>query len=228
MDKRGLLLVGLLALTACYGLLAIPPTDALVPWKSIAADKKLCVTPATQGWLNFGTTAYFGSYSRASTGGINDFFQFRVGPSGDVWDRVGFCVDNPAVNMTVTSVEGFAIHYTLVGGLGTQRIWCPDAGEPISVQGGVLSWDALNTVATITPTAATVVLRWTPTTPELDDLNSKLILYYAIMGLIPILGAAALVMAAYNGALELRLVGVVVSSVIAVMLGLLLVGAMIF
>ena len=193
MDKtrRGYLLLALLSLIAIGAALS-PTIPALTAYKSIAAGKALQIT-ATQGWTKFGTTAYFTSYSRAATGGINDFFNLKVG-GAYAMPRLGFCTDTAAVNMTVTSVAKWEIKYSATGA-GSQRIWCPDKGQPDDVNGGLLSgWDSVNQVATITTGwAATVTVTWyapasTPGTVS-NSLREGVLIFASFLGIIFVLEA---------------------------------------
>jgi len=169
MKPRILLAVGLIAFMAGFGLAS--PYAHSIPvggFASVAAGKMWQAEP-WQGWSTWGTTIYFTGFSKAATGGILDFSNVKLGVGGYVMPRLGWCSDSTGVNMTLTSLEQYSVTYTTTGA-GSQRVWCPDRGEPVGAAGSTsMIWDAVNQVATLTTGgAATVILTWTHASTIVD------------------------------------------------------------
>jgi hypothetical protein len=139
---------------------AFPLVTSSPSWKWMNAGKLLQADPS-QGFSGFGSTFYFTAYSRVGTGDINDFAVVKLGSHGDVIPRFGFCSDTLACTMTLTGLTDHSVTYT-ASAAGGQRLWTPDMGEPDTITGGTMSWDAVNSVVDVnTGGASTVVVGWT-------------------------------------------------------------------
>lgn len=139
----------------------IPHAESVPSFVSIGAGKLLRSNPATQGWVTWSSTLYFTGFSKFATGDILDFSNVKLGPGGYVMPRLGFCSDTGGSTMTVTGITVNTVSYTN-GAAGTQRVWCPDRGEPREINGeSSSSWDAGNQVVTVnTSGAGAVTLSW--------------------------------------------------------------------
>jgi hypothetical protein len=138
-----------------------PYVESVTAFKRIDAGKQMRSDPTSQGYTTWSSNLYFTGFSKAATGDILDFSSVKLGSTGYVMPRLGFCTDNVGVNMTVTSITQQYMMYTTTGA-GTQRIWCPDRGEPYDITGESGStWDAVNQVVNIsTGGASTVTVTW--------------------------------------------------------------------
>lgn len=139
---------------------AVPAAESLTSFKSVEAGKKMQIL-GTQGWSTTSKNLYFTSYSRVATGDINDYANVKLGSMGYVMPRLGWCSDTATSNLTMVDMTVNTVTFT-VNGAGTQRVWCPDRGEPADISGDdTHSWDSVNQVITTTTTGAdTVTLRW--------------------------------------------------------------------
>lgn len=149
-------LVFTLFTVSMFSLLAYPVVDAALSFKSVDAGKKM-QGAATGGYCTTSQRLYFTGFSKAATGGILDFSNVKIGASGYVMPRLGWCSDTAGVNVTVASITQQYMQYQATGA-GTQRIWCPDRGEPYDVSGeSSTSWDSANQVLTVTTGGASAV-----------------------------------------------------------------------
>lgn len=162
LDRGHLAAYGVLALMVISfaSAFAIPVIQSATSFKVVEAGKLLRVNVA-QGYSTTSKNLYFTAYSRFATGDINDFLNVKLGSTGYVMPRLGWCSDTLASNLTLTSITVNTVTYQ-VDAAGTQRIWCPDRGEPSEITGeSSSSWDAANQVLTTsTGGAGTVTLRW--------------------------------------------------------------------
>lgn len=152
--------IALLMICAFASAVAIPIAQSALSFKAVEAGKLLRID-AAQGWSTTSKNLYFTAYSRVATGNINDFLNVKLGSTGYVMPRLGWCSDTSTSNLTVTEITVNSVTYQ-VSGAGTQRIWCPDRGDPTEITGeDTESWDAANQVLTTTTTGAdTITLRW--------------------------------------------------------------------
>ena len=171
-------------------LFAFPLVGSSPSFKWMAAGKLLQADPS-QGFSGFGSTFYFTAYSRVGTGNINDFSVVKLGSHGDVIPRFGFCSDTLGSTMTLTGLTDHSVTYT-TSALGTQRLWTPDMGEPDTITGGVMSWDAINSVVNIlTLGASTVVVGWT--TPGVVASTGLMSGVYIIASFFPVIAVMLVV-----------------------------------
>jgi len=169
------------------------PVKSVPTYKAIVAGKLLRIDESVQGFFTFSNTLYFTGYSRALTGGINDFANVKLGSSGYVMPRLGFCSDTLGSTMTLTSLAINTVVYT-TNATGTQRIWCPDRGEPTFINGDSSnSWDGVNSVVNInTLGASTVTVSWSaidPASPAYDGGAGMIIQFMQVVIVLMVVGA---------------------------------------
>ena len=178
--NRAALLIILTAFVFSMGLAALNTVDSAPSFKQMAAGKLVRSNDTWQGFTTWDETLYFTSFSKFGTGDILDFTGVKLGAGGYVWTRLGLCSDDAATNITLTNLTHYTLTYSWTGAGGATRVWCPDAGMPLTVTNGVLTnWDATYQVATINPTNEFVTLTWTPTTQAASQ--SYDMLYFAFM-----------------------------------------------
>lgn len=137
-----------------------------------------------QGYVTWSDTIYFDAFTGVGTGDIIDFSNVHLGAGGAVWPRMGICVDDTATNITLTGLTRYTLTYMWVGAGGSVRVWCPDLGEPVQIDNGIMTnWDATYRVATITPTNEQVTLRWTGTEAAAETGYDTLIFGFNLISL---------------------------------------------
>lgn len=201
MMSRALLALGLIAFMVGFGLAS--PYAASIPaggYAQVAAGK-MWRGDASQGWATWSSTLYFTGFSKAATGGILDFSNVKLGAAGYVMPRLGWSTDSPGVNMTLTGLTQYSVAYTVTGA-GSQRIWCPDRGEPVTVAGSTaMIWDDANQVATInTGGVSTVTLTWTAASSAVNFTN----FYdaFILLSIVPVIIGAIVIIGVLSGAMS--------------------------
>lgn len=171
-------------------LLIQPVAYSATAFKSVEPGKKW-QGAAGQGWCTWSKYLYHQGFSKNATGGILDFSNVKLGSTGYVMPRLGFCSDTAAVNMTITNIGQQYMTYTVTGA-GFQRIWCPDRGEPYDVEGDSgISWDPVNQVLTVaTSGAASVKVIWYgPSSGEMWNTVKMIMSLFPLLILLSIVGA---------------------------------------
>ncbi len=162
-DKGRVVAYGVLLLftVSTCALLFTPYVSSITGGFNWVQPGKLMRNDTSQGWVTTSRYLYHQGFTKAGTNGLLEFTDVKLGSGGYVTPHLGWCSDTAAVNMTITAVTQEYMIYTATGA-GTQRVWCPDGGEPYDVEGDSSeSWSAANQVATITTDgAATVKVIW--------------------------------------------------------------------
>ncbi len=199
-ETRAAIFFAVFTMLIGFGIAAPYSAHAILGFNSVAAGKLLRVDES-QGWTTWSDTLYFTSYSRAGTGWINDFANVKLGVAGYVMPRLGWCSDTAGSNMTLIGLAQYSMTYTTTGA-GSQRVWCPDRGEPVSAAGSVgMIWDDANQVATLgTAGAGAVTLTWTAATTGINITN----FYdaFALLSIVPIVLGAIVVVGVLSGAMN--------------------------
>lgn len=151
----------LLLAVISWGIFTSFPLVESAPTFKVIASGILLRASSTQGYCTTSKNLYFQSMTIVLTGGIIDCSNVKLGSTGYVMPRLGWCSDTATSNLTLTDLTANTLVYSVVGA-GTQRIWCPDRGEPTEITGEFSSsWDSVNQVLTTTTSGSGVItLRW--------------------------------------------------------------------
>ena len=207
MQKRGFLLITLISALATYGALSgVMITQGVGVTKDIVG--KSLRASAVQGWITVPTIS-----APAISHDATFFYLSNQGSIG----TIGLAVVTPTVNMTALSVSGRTATLQ-VNGAGTVRVYNL-LGEPATVTGGTPTYsEATKSTAIATAGAGVITITWNP--QGYVNLIPSMWGYIALFGLIPFIGAAALVISAMNGTVSKEAMFAVISMIVGLLVGL--------
>ena len=144
---------------------------------------------------------------------INAFYRFTNTAFGGVaTGTTGFDCDT-GDTMSLTNIEATTLSYT-ISGAGQQRVYFQGYGRPNTITGGTVVVGAGNSLVVTTTGAGVVTMSWDT---KLNVLVNNITGYLVLVGLVPlILAAAMVILAVQTGTFNQKTMGFIVSLTISI------------